>query len=468
MTTVQEKLNVIKQQEGYIVGSIKLEYTNHEGCKYSYLCENCEENAVRKYVFYSFTYDSEKNIEDQTVTGESDVDCNDLQSIKITDGINNVEIIEKALKTYPIETTEVRWTTEADFNKGTHDKTQTISDEGGGVSLFGTGISCYACWHLNETEGTNVADSSGNLRNGTTSNMLDDNWVVGKLNNCLLFDGVSEYVDCGDIANFERNKTFSIEAWFKTNVSSNQTIISRMGDTAPYRGWGLVVRNNGYIRLFLANAVWTNLIATDVPINYADNSWHHVIATYDGSSSALGVHIYVDGVDKTLTIEYNSLSATMSNTHTCCIAGRNSAIEYFIGNIDEVIIYDKELNSSEVAERWNGGAGREWNGEDVYELSGTYTSNTYDSGYPNKDWDKIFFNINLPTGTTTTFKVRTSNDGIEWGEWSSALANGDDITDNGRFIQWKSDLTTTDDAVTPKIFDNSILYLENRRNVLPP
>ena len=58
-----------------------------------------------------------------------------------------------------------------------------IEVAGGIAHLIAFPISPYAWYHLNETSGTAVSDSSGNGRNGTTVN--SPSWVAGKLNNSI-------------------------------------------------------------------------------------------------------------------------------------------------------------------------------------------------------------------------------------------------------------------------------------------
>ena len=230
-----------------------------------------------------------------------------------------------------------------------------IEVSGGIASLKEDLTNVYARWHLNESSGTNVPDSSGNGRNGTTVNMEDGDWVAGKLNNCLSFDGVNEYVDCGDIANFERTDPFSIEFWFKTSIGTTQVICSRINYTTN-QGWQLITNNNK-IRVYLMGSVTNRIIVeTNTAIN--DGSWHHVIVTYDGSSFANGVTIYLDNID-TNTIIQDNLSLTILNTGSCQITGGSGALYPFAGNIDEVVIYDKELTPTEVTSRYNLGFGRE-------------------------------------------------------------------------------------------------------------
>ncbi|KKL89366.1 hypothetical protein LCGC14_1915410, partial [marine sediment metagenome] len=157
-------------------------------------------------------------------------------------------------------------------------------------------------------------------------NMEDVDWVAGKLNNCLLFDGVNEYVDCGDIANFERTDLFSIECWIKTSIGTTQVICSRVNYTTD-QGWQLITNNNK-IRVYLMGSVTNRIIVeTNTAIN--DGSWHHVIVTYDGSSLSNGVTIYLDN-NTNNTIIQNNLSLTILNTGSCQITGGSGAL-YPIG-----------------------------------------------------------------------------------------------------------------------------------------
>jgi len=231
------------------------------------------------------------------------------------------------------------------------------------VSDGNMSLDSYAHWHLNEDSGTDVSDSSGNNRNGTTQNMEDEDWVAGKLNNCLSFDGTNEYVNCGDIASFARTQAFSVETWFKSNAIVNQDIVGRMKGIAPYTGWTLQYASTGAIYFWLMNSYGLgNYIQIATTGIYGDNNWHHVIATYDGSSSSLGMHLYVDGDDVTGS-SAGTLTAPILNSEICSIGSRGGSAIYFKGNIDEVVIYDKKLTQAEVAFRYNNATGRESMGD---------------------------------------------------------------------------------------------------------
>ncbi len=239
--------------------------------------------------------------------------------------------------------------------------TDKIEVSGGLAQLKEDLTNVYAHYHLNESSGSSIPDSSGNGRNGTTINMEDSDWVTGKLGNCLQFDGVNEYVNCGDIASFERTDSFSIEFWFKTTTDLARLIITKGLKDGTYRGWVVATSPGGKIVATLYSSYSANNYLSIITSSggFFDGTWHHVIFTYDGTSTASGCHIYIDNTDMALTIDKDNLSGTIINTANCQISGRQGVSALYTGQIDEVVIYDKELIQSEVTYRYNSGTGRE-------------------------------------------------------------------------------------------------------------
>ena len=215
----------------------------------------------------------------------------------------------------------------------------------------------YASWHLNQTTGTVVPDNSGHGRNGTTYNMLNSDWVAGKLHNCLLFDGVTKYVSFGQIASFERTQACSYEFWAKFTVTGGAML--EKYDSPNIRGLSIDVNAGGIAFLLAHGAAGNNYlyVQTTSPA-YNDGNWHHVVITYNGNSNSSGIHIYVDNTDKTLSIVMDNLSATVLNFEDFCLA-KTGNHGYYSGRLDEVVIYDRVLTATEVTGRWNGGVGTE-------------------------------------------------------------------------------------------------------------
>jgi hypothetical protein len=283
----------------------------------------------------------------------------------------------------------------------------------GGVALVKEDLTnVYGRWHLNESTGGIASDSSGNGRDGTLINMENSDWVAAHLNNGLVFDGINESVDLGDIANFEYNQPFSFECWFLTSGGGAHTFLSRMQTTGPSRGWLLYIQA-GLIKFAVRNSAtpskqaWVQTVST-----FNDGAFHHLIATYNGSGLASGMKIYVDNVDETLGIVADTLAnSTILNSGDCSLGSRNSTNLYFVGTLDEGIIYNRVVTVPEVAYRYNSGTGREEflrysDTPSIYKTAG-------DSGTI-----ASFTNFVVTDGVTEGSKgYQLSEDGITWKYW---------------------------------------------------
>ena len=90
----------------------------------------------------------------------------------------------------------------------------------------------------------------------------------------------------------------------------------------------------------------------------ADGNWHHLAATYDGSAAASGLTWYLDGTPHTgsrsssVFPAYTSLNDSGDEVR---IGGWEGNSNTFIGYIDEVSIWDKELSSGDVTDIYNSG-----------------------------------------------------------------------------------------------------------------
>jgi len=86
-----------------------------------------------------------------------------------------------------------------------------------------------------------------------------------------------------------------------------------------------------------------------VGIDVRDGNWHHVALTYDGSSSASGVTIYVDGAPVTLTTVNDTLTSTILNDASLLIGNQHaSTSRFFTGQMDNVRVYNFELSNGQV------------------------------------------------------------------------------------------------------------------------
>jgi hypothetical protein len=248
----------------------------------------------------------------------------------------------------------------------------------------------YLWYHLNETNGTNAYDSSTSYQNGTLTN--GSIWVEGKMGNALNFTGFN-YIDLNQNGNFDRTDSFSVEAWIRTS-NLNEEIVSKL-KTSIVRGWEFRV-NGGKITLNL-DASGTAYTGRYSNARIDDGKWHHVVGVYYGNSSASGIVLYIDGSVAVSTVLQDNLNNITTNTADLEIGARDGTGNGFVGTIDEVVIYNKSINQTEVTFRYNSTNGTEsMGGATFYATSGYIRSKpTYLGGII---WNSFNATYNLSDG----------------------------------------------------------------------
>jgi len=342
-------------------------------------------------------------------TGSSD-DIPFTTSANYTYDDTKIEIANEVAKLKPAAGGDNNWSFTTSGNY-TFDGAK-IEVTGGVARLKGIPLNPYAWYHLNESSGTNVPDSSGNGRNGTTQNMEDADWVTGKLNNCLQFDGVNEWINCGNIASFEKTDEFSFEGWFKLqNTDGHQRLFKKGGVLQGFN----IYWNDGTeeLRFFIRDAN-SNVIQVATSIILDDDNYHHIVVTYDGSSTANGMHIYIDNIENSYILNNNTLTGTTVNSEYLNIS---TSIDTIKGQVDEIVIYDQELSASYVNYRYNGGAGTEL-------MPDTYAIDNPDV-YPNSGYAfatvlGVFTETSTkPAGSGIKHQISSDN-GATWKWWNGA------------------------------------------------
>ena len=150
----------------------------------------------------------------------------------------------------------------------------------------------------------------------------------------VYFDGSVDYVDMEDA--LDLNPTgFTISAWIKRDAadSGTKSILSKRDRTFT-QGYDLRILNNDRIQLWWKNGTDQ---AIHAPTRIPDDEWHHVAAIYNGTT----VSIYVDGVLS--ASENRTPPVDTDESFFIAAAGKNSPVQYFRGNIDEVRVWDTAL-----------------------------------------------------------------------------------------------------------------------------
>lgn len=158
-------------------------------------------------------------------------------------------------------------------------------------------------------------------------------------------------LDLGDLGDFDQDQAFSVSCWIKAKDNTTAAaIVARMDEANQHRGWDLW-QNGGGLSMHIIHAWPDNALKiTTREAVVKPGQWQHVVARYDGSGRVFGVEIFVDGQKQPIRAEQKSLrvDATIRNSVPLRIGQRHQAGVWAGGAIQDVRIYARELDDSEI------------------------------------------------------------------------------------------------------------------------
>ena len=232
----------------------------------------------------------------------------------------------------------------------------------------------FAGWNLNEEVGVtghNVAEVkgsfSGEIIGGVTSG------GQGILGNAYLFDGSSSYIDPGPLGSFgsEITNGATLCSWFKTSSSEVQSIIGNYDGTSPSGSTIQLQINRGATNTNVNGSVFAYIrdsggsaqtisAHTGVDSGFTDGSWHHLCAIYSIADKA--ITIILDGKTLAVTYEKQQQLSNFVNLNRDIYIGANNAQgtanRFFNGYLDDVMIFNKNLDLDDVSDLYRRGANR--------------------------------------------------------------------------------------------------------------
>ncbi len=189
-----------------------------------------------------------------------------------------------------------------------------------------------AYWPLNG----DADDYSVNSNNGTIYGATSTTGVNGLLNNAYSFDG-NDYISLS-VNNLPTGYSErTVCAWVKTNTNTG------FHWAFGYGGYGI-----GYSFALGQNANHLGVTGYGMDIWDIDSvvigEWSHLCASYDG---AIG-YLYINGTLR------NSLARSWNTGASAAYIGRQVPVtEYLNGSVDEIRVYNRALDPSEISSIYN-------------------------------------------------------------------------------------------------------------------
>jgi hypothetical protein len=171
-------------------------------------------------------------------------------------------------------------------------------------------------------------------------------YVVGRIGKAAHFDG-KRFLDAGDVGDFGFFDKFTLTAWVYPETATG-TILARMADTARAEGYSLHLEN-GKVQLNLVKRWLDDAIRVETVRDLKPGRWYHVAATYDGSRTADGIQIYLDGAPQKLKVHLDDLNQSFQTKQPLRIGSGGGSASRFRGRIDEVRIFNRALPLADVA-----------------------------------------------------------------------------------------------------------------------
>ncbi len=158
--------------------------------------------------------------------------------------------------------------------------------------------------------------------------------------------GALEFPGVGD---FERDQKFSCATWVKPGKDKNGSLVAHMTESAEHRGWDLFLEGKKVV-VHLVSDWPTNAIKVMAKKDLPNNKWSHVCVTYDGSSQAGGVSIFVNGEAQELETAEDALSRSIHTEVPFTLGQRHRGDRLDDAGLQDVRIYSRELTGMEVAQ----------------------------------------------------------------------------------------------------------------------
>lgn len=197
----------------------------------------------------------------------------------------------------------------------------------------------------------NANDGSGNGYNGTVNGATLTNDRFGNSNSAYYFNGSGNYIGLGNPAGLNFTGQITIAVWIRPDAITgnvNRNIVAHGYGGLPIKEVYLRTANYGQYEIgsYIQDSGFTGRAEYSIPLADQGN-WVHLVGLYDGSFWKL----YRNGIE--VASKPIATGAVQVSADWAIGARGTGSSRFFTGAIDEVRIYNRALNASEVIELYN-------------------------------------------------------------------------------------------------------------------
>jgi len=169
--------------------------------------------------------------------------------------------------------------------------------------------------------------------------------------NALYFDGAGDYIEVANEGNFdfERTDDFSMQCWVRIATAGVYVIMGKLVNATSI-GYQLITSTAGVIQVNIRAQTTPSVLEIKKTCNeiLGDGVWHLVTMTYDGSSTAAGLKIYLDAIECTYSATTDTLSGSILNNIAFQISGREGNNYTMLGEMANAAVWNDVRTPAEI------------------------------------------------------------------------------------------------------------------------
>jgi hypothetical protein len=207
------------------------------------------------------------------------------------------------------------------------------------------GLTFHAPLDEGGTNGVSIFTGGAEQNLPLATNVL---WQDGAVAAQAFTTGKTPVPPLTNAGDFARDEAFSYAVWLRFDGTPTGAAFARMQDTnGLFRGWDLWLEA-GKPAVHILHSWPDNAIKVIGKMELPKGRWNHVCMTYDGSSKAGGVKIYVNGERQEVTEDKNTLTQSIRTPAPFTIGRRHTSSAVPDLGLQDLRIYARELNTNEV------------------------------------------------------------------------------------------------------------------------
>ena len=205
---------------------------------------------------------------------------------------------------------------------------------------------------------TQGASTCKDLIQGSTGTLTNQATYSPEGGGSWELDGSSDDVDFGDVvpvvADLEYDSSFTWMQWHNQDtIGVYQGLLTRMQSGGNYRGIRQVINDSNRYMVDLRHDGSSYIRKTGTSTAFAGNIWYMCAFTYNGSTDASGITMYVNGEVESASTNADTLGNDTLKGYDLVLGDVDGGSLDMDGKTTLALIYNRALTAAEIKQNYN-------------------------------------------------------------------------------------------------------------------